>query len=90
VLLRHRVTPAATNLFRMCLLGFRNCIFKKNVYRPYHFLRVSWTEFHQQAKRSAWADLFHCRQPHQVVAALETGQWKRITRDSSPVRRKIK
>jgi len=90
VLLRHRVTPEATNLFRMCLLGFRNCIFKKNEYKPYHFLRSAWTELHQQARRSAWADLFHHRQPRQIMAALEAGQWERIARDSSPVRRKIK
>jgi hypothetical protein len=90
VLLRCRVTPETTNLFRMCLLGFRGSIFKKNSSKPYRVTRFAWFETHQRAKHSAWADLFHHRQPRQIMAALEAGQWKRIARDSSPVRRKIK
>lgn len=90
ILFRSQVTLATISLFKMCLLGFRGCIFKKKSCKPYSQMRLGWAELRQQARRSAWADLFHQRQPRQIMAALEVGQWKRISRDSSPVRRKIK
>ena len=90
VLFRSKVTPMTISLLKMCFLGLRGWLFKRNTYKPYIDTDRKCTELRKQAERSAWADLFHGRQFYQIVAALKTGQWKRITRDSSPVRRKIK
>lgn len=90
ILFRSRVTPASISLFRMCLLGFRSCVFRTNSYELRSDMRSSWKQLRAEANHSAWADLFHRRQPHQIIAALKAGEWRRIARDSSPTRRKVK